>query len=1065
MIKSDLWKQFCEDPTTENYLRVEARNFVEQFSSISLSSDLQLDNRWHYLTKEKRFGYRGTQGKSINGTPYINLTFNDFRHGGSSETFNSKEVLDHLFQDYKLSNITYTESYKKRLADLQLRQKARQKAIEDRKLLEEQNKKRSVEKDLQLFQKLSISGNSDYLNKKGFPNIENNSLRYAKSFVAALITDIEGNARGLQKIYDNCPKNEQKQFTYGLQKEGAFVQLNDIGKNPRFAVCEGITTGLSILTGIIYQLATATVKIDIPTVICSLDAGNIQPVIAALRSKYGNCEIVIYADDDQWKANKINPKTNKPLGNTGLIKAHQTALKFNCLVSSPNFFGLDLSTKPTDFNDLHSLAGIKTLAKQLEIKRKPDPYYAFAKTRENAQERNRKLFKGHRHIYLNDRYLMEVPDEQDGTIRLLPELIAQHGVTIIRSPIGTGKTEVCKTLTDLNRSNSIAYVTHLVSLISDAATRLNLEHYQDYIGQQRDTNLARLNELPHLAICVNSLPKLKDPRGFIRSVDTLIIDECEQLFRRLTTDIDYKNAVIGSLTYLVKRAKHVICMDAHISKVTEYVLNELRPNEEYLYILNELQPHTDKEVLFYNTHGELLDAANKELENGGKTFLVFNCKNKAKDFYELTSKLGHNILYVSGDNSGDIAVKEFYDNPNEVSKKYDGIIASPAICTGISINNEYFTFVGGVFDHGINPAMDCVQALGRVRNSKLIHTYISPAKELLPTNSEQILKSLLELASYDDGLASVNHQTGQVEINEFYQGLYCRVKAEENYSKINIKNRILELLDSDGYKISYADSTNETVSTGRFIQKTAKELGNHAYIEEIANEIDLTAEQAEKLQRKSKRTAKETAALRKYEIKEFYNISSTDSKEKLIETIELDKKGRTREKVENLELALSSESQSSEKYQEQKQAGKELVPDRRAFAAEREFFMMLLFFVGIESLESQNKTYNREDILSSDFFKKLTTNLEKYKASKIIPYISKTALEENPIRFIGKCLSVLGLAHHRVGRNENNNYQIDVGRLAMMREIILVRGKILQYETSFSFKQKNKISVPSQEKS
>jgi len=69
-------------------------------------------------------------------------------------------------------------------------------------------------------------------------------------------------------------------------------------------------------------------------------------------------EIVICADDDRWTE-----------GNPGLTKAKAAADAYGVRLISPKF--KDLSSKPTDFNDLHVLKGIEAVKTQLEKAGRP----------------------------------------------------------------------------------------------------------------------------------------------------------------------------------------------------------------------------------------------------------------------------------------------------------------------------------------------------------------------------------------------------------------------------------------------------------------------------------------------------------------------------------------------------------------------------------------------------------------------------------------------------------------------------------------------------------------------
>ena len=84
------------------------------------------------------------------------------------------------------------------------------------------------------------------------------------------------------------------------------------------------------------------------------DSGNLLPVAQALRIKHQNARILVCADDDQFTD-----------GNPGMTKATEAAKAVNGEVVSPKF--TDLSTRPTDFNDLAVLEGIKAAKKQIPL--------------------------------------------------------------------------------------------------------------------------------------------------------------------------------------------------------------------------------------------------------------------------------------------------------------------------------------------------------------------------------------------------------------------------------------------------------------------------------------------------------------------------------------------------------------------------------------------------------------------------------------------------------------------------------------------------------------------------
>jgi len=130
-------------------------------------------------------------------------------------------------------------------------------------------------------------------------------------------------------------------FHKGAKIQGCYHPVGFLNYYPiQIIIAEGIATGTSI-----YKAT------GIATVVC-FTANNIESVSKAIKNKYPNAQIIIAGDDDQF--NQIN---------TGKDKAELVAKLINAQVVFPKF--KDLSTKPTDFNDLHCLEGLDTVKKQI----------------------------------------------------------------------------------------------------------------------------------------------------------------------------------------------------------------------------------------------------------------------------------------------------------------------------------------------------------------------------------------------------------------------------------------------------------------------------------------------------------------------------------------------------------------------------------------------------------------------------------------------------------------------------------------------------------------------------
>ena len=201
-----------------------------------------------------------------------------------------------------------------------------------------------------ILDKCSDIGQSQYLDsKKVNPfGVKYGSDQYG-DFVAVPLMDVDGKLWNVQKIYNKKDDlSSNKWFLRGGKKKGCFhvigTSLKELSENDKIWIVEGYATGASI------HMATND------TVIVAFDAGNIDPVINAIKITYPHLLGIVARDDDQW---------SKDGNNAGRQKAEDAAKKYGCHIVFPNFQEDHDASEPTDFNDLHCLEGLKEVTDQL----------------------------------------------------------------------------------------------------------------------------------------------------------------------------------------------------------------------------------------------------------------------------------------------------------------------------------------------------------------------------------------------------------------------------------------------------------------------------------------------------------------------------------------------------------------------------------------------------------------------------------------------------------------------------------------------------------------------------
>jgi putative DNA primase/helicase len=153
-------------------------------------------------------------------------------------------------------------------------------------------------------------------------------IRVSRSRLVIPMRAEGGRLRNCQTITEDGTKR----FIRGGQVKATYFAIG-AGDGP-IHVCEGFATGAALH---LYFVPHGRIAV-------AFTCGNLKPVAKLLRAKHPDADLIIAADDDRWTP-----------GNPGITHARQAALATGARLMSPDFDGMALSTKPTDFADLYAL--------------------------------------------------------------------------------------------------------------------------------------------------------------------------------------------------------------------------------------------------------------------------------------------------------------------------------------------------------------------------------------------------------------------------------------------------------------------------------------------------------------------------------------------------------------------------------------------------------------------------------------------------------------------------------------------------------------------------------------
>lgn len=122
-------------------------------------------------------------------------------------------------------------------------------------------------------------GASDYLDRK---RVRAFGLRFTRGTIVVPVRNVVGDLVGLQFIAGDG----EKRFLTGTAKQGAFHLIGEWREGEPLGVAEGYATAATVHQATGWAVAVA------------FDAGNLEPVVRALRSRWPSARIVVCADDD-----------------------------------------------------------------------------------------------------------------------------------------------------------------------------------------------------------------------------------------------------------------------------------------------------------------------------------------------------------------------------------------------------------------------------------------------------------------------------------------------------------------------------------------------------------------------------------------------------------------------------------------------------------------------------------------------------------------------------------------------------------------------------------------------
>ena len=790
---------------------------------------------------------------------------------GAGDTVNFSG-LSALWEMFKQDNHLLTDTEREYRARERKKREAEQARKQEaaRRNQEKLNKRRAanVQTELQNHDKLPRAADFVYTTKKKIADIlsvvdaRQGSDKHG-NYISFLLHYVDKTPAGVQRIYDRKitkpdGSKTNKDFTWGMEKDGAHFILGKLEEAERVYVVEGFATGASVYLAM--QL------LGIPcAVIVAMDAGNKLKVVEAYHKAMPHLPLMDAADNDVWKQKKGK-------GNAGLNVALELLATYDNLAAyAPDFTKIDKAFQPTDWNDLHCMCSLKEVARQLkgnlarvrvagdlfeqslhrlkyanwqqvqEVANKcmqagmnvGMPTYrpsdviamirqvAFAeagipKERLNLKKLSQKATRIW-HAKVKEAQLLRSfspritrDDERPEHIEyhkfnksVIDEEVLEHiygldGIVIVRFPMGSRKTQGVIKPIMWDSTNSL-FSAHRISLIGGAVDVLNKKPndgdtsemalaqkelmQNNVVFNYQEPNIKEMMpSVQKLACCINSILR-PEFTPLLNGLDACCFDEAAQTLRHVTSGgaIKYPVAVFNKwLQILAATKEKVILADADANDLlvefAELGLKQRNAHMQALYgdefsaqkihIIDGVTDCSDTSVYYTDTDTAFYRAI-KDVKDGHKVLIANDSAKDGEKLYtmlqrEAPDKKGLFISLDTKESERAADVERFTDNPNQESLKYDYLIYSPSISSGVSLENGHFNKHYGLFCGTVAPS-DAIQMVRRDRKAR---EFVLGLATMHSSREESAMAMWLGMILANDNQLQVelNRESGKIEL-------------------------------------------------------------------------------------------------------------------------------------------------------------------------------------------------------------------------------------------------------------------------------------------------------------
>lgn len=280
-----------------------------------------------------------------------------------------------------------------------------------------------------------------------------------------------------------------------------------------------------------------------------------------------------------------------------------------------------------------------------------------------------------------------------------------------KSAYNTGKTQTLHHIIEKYQPPRILFISYRQALTYNMFGNFTVHNVRSYLDSHLDSD--------RLICQVDSLPKLIHFNYFtncydVPEYDLIVMDEIESLLNHTESPtIRHQLGTFNVLDALLRKCKKIIALDGDFGNRSYDYLKTVNKNEDFLVIKNSYVPAV-KHWHFINSKEAFDLKLSNDLESGKKVYMCCMASEMASKYNEM---FGQYKVLVHSSKSDD-NLKEELKNVNSFWTKYDLVMSTPSVESGVDFNVDHFDKLYVVLSEGSTSQRGLCQMANRVRNLK-----------------------------------------------------------------------------------------------------------------------------------------------------------------------------------------------------------------------------------------------------------------------------------------------------------------------------------------------------------